>query len=97
VTLKKTAARLELLQAVADGAVTHIRSWAGGSDLDRWDRGPAAAITGRRFRVVTGRMHALRTLGLVTYPQTRLGDYSTQVWQLTDAGRDLLVEWGGKP
>ena len=98
-TLKKTPARLELLQAVADGAVTQHWPLGGGPAYSVLDHGPTGwASRGlvRRYQRVTAAMRDLRRRELADTPPMAWGG-SSSLWHLTDAGRDLLVEWGGTP
>lgn len=101
--LKRTPARLDLLQAVADGAVTHRREPHGASlargrnFVDEWDRGPGHADGSPRRRAVTGRVASYDKAGLVELGPMPAGLYMPRLWTLTDAGRALLVEWGGTP
>lgn len=95
--LKKTPARLELLQAIADGAVTRRRTSGLRRDrthVDEWDTGPVGIA---HRRAVTGRMKSYDKADLVVLGPLPARLDVPRLWELTDAGRALLVEWGGTP
>jgi hypothetical protein len=89
--LKPTKARLELLQAIDNGAVTRVYPILPSPDYTEWDHGPGAG--GKRYQKVTARVDELRQAGWV-----RVGDRiydlykSPRLYEVTDKGRAVLKE-----
>jgi hypothetical protein len=94
VSLKLTQTRLELLAAIDDGYVTQHYPLLPEPTYDQWDRGPGAK--GRRRCVVTANVAQLAAEGYVRLGERRDSWYkSPRYWELTDAGRAVLVEARG--
>jgi hypothetical protein len=79
--LKLTPARIELLRSVAAGEVVLYPSWG---------RTESRSINRATNKHVTGAMWRFLDAGLAKLPRRRVGDYSTQTWQLTPAGQTAL-------
>lgn len=98
--LKPTKARLALLQAVADGAVTeHYKIRAGYvAEVDCIGAGWPVTHLGRRYLRVTARVNELYEAGLVQLvrrtPRTTWHDDQfhkfDRLWQITPRGRAVL-------
>lgn len=88
--LKPTPARLALLQAVADGAVTEQYGIFPSADEAVWDRYDAPS------RIVTGKARELYLAGWI-----RLGDKvhnsykAPRLFEITEAGQAVLAAVGG--
>ncbi|HVE28018.1 MAG TPA: hypothetical protein VNC22_21580 [Sporichthya sp.] len=94
--MRLTKARLDLLQAVADGAVTRYYPLGMVAGEDSWDRGPGT--TGHRFRRVSARVELLQRDGLVKLLPADKPDYkASRRWDITPAGRMFLEANGGTP
>lgn len=91
--MKPTKARIELMQAISDGAVTEHSPLTGGPLYSLHDLGPGA--TPRRYRRVTAAMRALYLDDYATMRPARLGDFSARLWSLTPAGEAWLKANGG--
>lgn len=89
-----TKARVELLQAVADGAVTEYYPLRNGRKYTAWDQGP-----GMPRPRVTGRIRHIEKLGLVQLAPSvaAWSFFAPRAWQLTNKGRAALEANGGKP
>lgn len=84
---KLTAARAEVLRAVAWGEVKHYRNWGHDPDEDVWR--PA---TGGRKKV-NGVVAFLKGAGLVRLGQAEHASmYAPQPWLLTESGEQWLAE-----
>lgn len=101
--LKMTPPRLELLQAVADGAVGQYpvggtlrrAAW-----VDKRDHGPGWRTSDgvkKRYQTVTARVDEMWRADLVVLGGEQHPEWEGRLWILTPTGRALLVEWGGKP
>lgn len=94
--MNPTRARLDLLQAIADGAVRRHYSLGMVAPNDSWDRG--RGVDGRRYRIVTARMDLLERDGLVKLlPPDKPHYRASRRWDLTAAGRMFLEANGGAP
>lgn len=97
--MKPTKARIELMQAIVDGAVTERYSFGMGPD-STWDWGPGYSRAGarRRYQRVSGRTAALNREGLIRIveePGTSRFSVTPLEWSLTDAGETWLKDNGG--
>jgi hypothetical protein len=93
--VKPTKARIELMQAIADGAVTSHTPLMRGPRYDQRDLGPGASP--RRYSRVTAAVRALHREDLVNLPPSRIGMYMPVTWGLTPAGEMWLKANGGTP
>lgn len=84
--MRMTKARLDLLQAVDDGAVRRVFPLSLGEPFDDLDRGPGVTP---RWVKVTGRLAELDRAGLVRFLPREWATMSSP-WVLTDAGRAVL-------
>lgn len=90
--MKPTKARIELMQAISDGAVTE-RYAIGFGWLSSWDRGPDWSA-GRRYQRVTGRTTELRRETLISV-EANVFSHTPRPWGLTPAGEAWLKANGG--
>lgn len=92
--MKPTGARIEMLQAVADGAVTEHFPILPEPNWSQWDRGPG---WGPRYRKVSARVEELRREGFVKLLPRADGSHykSPRQWDITPAGRRWLEAHGG--
>ncbi len=82
--IKLTAARADVLRAVANEEVKHRRHWGKDPDDDKWGH-----------KTVTGACAFLRQVKLIRLGRS-LGPsmYASQMWELTEAGQRWLAENG---
>lgn len=91
--LYPTKTRLALLQAVADGAVTHNLHWLGRKPArSLWDR----VDTSPRWKVVTAAAKEMALAGWICHGKpSGPSIYHSVPWELTDTGRAVLEANGG--
>lgn len=92
--MKPTKARLDLLQAIADGAVEQHYPLLPDPHYDTWDQGPGQRP---RWRKVTGRVAELHNGGYIKLLARVEGEHykAPRGWDLTPAGRMYLEANGG--
>jgi hypothetical protein len=98
--MNPTKARLDLLQAIADGAVQRRYPILPEPHYDEWDLGPGVRPAGTsRRRKVTSRVEEFEAAGYVKLlPRAEDGHYKDpRRWDLTPAGRMFLEQNGGTP
>lgn len=93
--MKPTKARLDLLQAIADGAVEQHYPILPAPHYDAWDHGPGQRP---RYRKVTSRVGELCDAGYIKLLARVEGEHykTPRRWDVTPAGRMFLDANGGK-
>lgn len=90
VDIKLTAARADVLRAVAAGEVSHHRNWGHDPDEDKWRR---PGERGKKVNAIVGFLRQARLVELG--PASGPSMYSPKPWKLTTAGERWLAENGG--